>query len=86
MCVGQFSIDPTMFSAARMRDIVGSCKFSRISTAGYDESPTLTPSPPLTLFQKASLELMQDMGFSLPLKKAVKMGIRNIWEIYDMVR
>ena len=39
MCAGQFSIDPTMFSAARMRDILGSCKFSRISTAGYDEGP-----------------------------------------------
>jgi len=43
-----------------MRDILGSCKFSRISTAGYDEGPTLTPSPPLTLFQKASLELRKD--------------------------
>jgi len=34
----------------------------------------LKPSPPLTLFQKASLELMKDIGSSLSLKRALKTG------------
>ena len=41
MWAGQFSIDPMILSTAQIRDMVGACKFFKISIVEYSEGPCM---------------------------------------------